>query len=139
MSDSAFVDTNVLVYARDSSEPKKQALAMDLLKELWETGGGRISTQVCSEYFVTVTQKLTPGLSKEEAWEDIEDLAAWNPAPVNMQVLREARQIQKRYDISWWDSLILSAALFTNCRCIYSEDLDSGSTYSGVKVINPFL
>lgn len=62
MSATVFVDTNVFVYARDASEPEKQAVAAQWVRELWTTQAGRTSVQVLSEYYATVTRKLKPGL-----------------------------------------------------------------------------
>jgi predicted nucleic acid-binding protein len=76
LSDNIFVDTNILLYSRDTSEPEKQAIATVMLTELWVMRNGRLSVQVLNEYFVNVTRKLDPGLSPEEAWDDIEALSA---------------------------------------------------------------
>ena len=62
MSDNVFVDTNILLYSRDASEPEKQAIASARLDDLWENRTGRLSVQVLNEYFVNVTRKLDPGL-----------------------------------------------------------------------------
>lgn len=74
-----FVDTNVLVYARDARDPRKQTAAAEWLAELWASRRGRISAQVLQEYYVTVTAKLDPGLSLEEAREDVIALRSWHP------------------------------------------------------------
>ncbi|MDA8411792.1 MAG: PIN domain-containing protein [Treponema sp.] len=138
MSDRVFVDTNIFVYARDSVDPVKQAAASEVLARLWRERSGRISTQVLSEYFVTVTQKLRPGLDRERAWSDVEALSAWDPAAIDQGTLRKAREIQIRYGLSWWDSLIVAAAWSTECGQIFSEDLGGGQTYLGLLVVNPF-
>jgi len=67
MSDRIFVDTNVLVYAYDRSEPEKQRRALEMLDRLAVTGAGMISTQILSEFFVAVTQKIAAPLSVDEA------------------------------------------------------------------------
>ena len=138
MSGNIFVDTNILVYSRDLSEPIKQAAALDRLTALWQTENGKISTQVCNEYYTTVTQKLNPGLSKDEAWQDIEALFAWEPLAVDKKVLVKAKECQLRYKLSWWDSLIISAAYYSNCSTILSEDLNNGQKYFDIAVENPF-
>jgi len=138
MTDNVFVDTNILLYARDGSETVKQKKAESVLKQLWETRSGRISTQVLNEYYVNVTQKLRPGLTKEEAWQDIEDLKSWNPVPIDMNLLQRGKDFQQQYSLSWWDSLILAAADKTACSKIYSEDLSHGQSYFGITVVNPF-
>lgn len=138
MSDNIFVDTNVLLYARDASEPEKQVLAAAHLDELWEKRTGRLSVQVLNEYFVNVTRKLDPGLSPEEAWDDIEALSAWKPLPLNMALLTRTFATQRRYQLSWWDSMIVAAAEAAGCTRILSEDFSDGTSYFGITVVNPF-
>lgn len=74
MSDRYFVDTNLLVYARDATLPDKQARAAQWLERLWELRAGRLSVQVLQEYYVTVTSKLALGLSAVEARDDVRAL-----------------------------------------------------------------
>jgi len=138
MSDNVFVDTNILLYSRDASEPEKQAVADARLDELWENHSGRISVQVLNEYFVNATRKLVPGLPPEEAWDDIEALSAWDPLPLDMPVLTRAFAVQRRYGLSWWDSLIVAGAEASACTRILSEDLADGASYFGIIVENPF-
>lgn len=138
MSDNIFVDTNILLYSRDASEPEKQAIASARLAELWENRSGRLSVQVLNEYFVNATRKLNPGLSPEEAWDDIESLSAWNPLPIDMTILTRCFAVQRRYQLSWWDSMIIAAAETAGCTRILSEDLSHGASYFGITVENPF-
>ena len=79
MSENSFVDTNVLVYSRDLSEPEKQPQALAWMNHLWSTRTGRTGFQVLQEFYVTVTQKLVPGLDQETAREDVRSLLAWGP------------------------------------------------------------
>jgi predicted nucleic acid-binding protein len=139
MSDRRFFDTNILVYSRDLSEPVKHEIAFDVVREAWEDRSGRISTQVLNEFYVTVTQKLDPGLSTDEAWIDINALAAWQPVAIDMECLRTARQVQLRHDTSWWDALIIAAAYLSESRILLSEDLNHGQVYMDIEVVNPFL
>lgn len=138
MTAKRFVDTNILLYARDASEVDKQPIAEALIRELWETRTGCVSVQVLNEYFVNVTQKLKPGLSRAEAWGDLEALHAWEPIPITYPLLVRSNRIQTRYDLSWWDSLIVAAAVDSNCNEILSEDLSSEQIYEGIPVVNPF-
>jgi len=138
MSDKVFVDTDILLDSRDVSEPEKQALASARLDELWENHTGRLSVQVLNEYFVNATRKLDPGLSPEEAWDDIEALSAWEPLPLDMPILSRAFAVQRRYGLSWWDSMIIAAAEASGCARILSEDLSDGASYFGITVENPF-
>lgn len=138
MSARRFVDTNILLYARDLSEPTKQPIAEALIRELWQSRTGRLSVQVLNEYFVNATQKLKPGLSKEEAWSDMEALAVWEPQAIDSKLLGSAFKMQSRYRLSWWDSLIVAAAMVEGCDAILSEDLAEGQLYEGILVVNPF-
>lgn len=138
MTDNIFVDTNILLYSRVASEPGKQAIAAAKLADLWETRAGRLSVQVLNEYFVNVTRKLDPGLSPEEAWDDIEALSAWDPLPIDMPILTRAFAVQRRYHLSWWDSMIVAAAEAAGCTRILSEDLSHDTSYFGITVENPF-
>jgi len=138
MSAPVFVDTNVLVYARDAGEPTKQSLAAAWLEHLWREQLGRTSAQVLSEYYVTVTRKLAPGLPREEAWDDVQSLMTWSPYPVDESLLERGREVERRYDLSWWDSLIVAAAQLQGCPLLLSEDLQDGGVYGSVKARSPF-
>ncbi len=68
MTVPVFVDTNILLYARDSREATKQKLAIDWLAFLWQEQTGRTSIQVLSEFYVNATRKLSPGMRPDLAW-----------------------------------------------------------------------
>ncbi len=133
-----FVDTNLLVYARDTSDPTKHARAAEWMRHLWETGDGRLSIQVLQEYYVTVTRKLRPGLSKDAARADVQDLSAWRPAAIDVESLEVAWSIEDRFGLSFWDSLIVAAAHVAGCEVILTEDLKHGMDLDGVRVVDPF-
>lgn len=138
MSDKVFVDTNVIVYSRDATEPVKQKQADNWLQHLWSNQSGRISFQVLNEYYVTVTNKLKPGLSQTEARDDIRNLMVWKPAVIEQVVTQSAWSIQDTYGYSWWDCLILAAALKQDCRYVLSEDIQHGQRIEGLEIISPF-
>jgi len=133
-----FVDTNVLVYVRDAGEPVKQRCAAAWLEYLWREQLGRTSIQVLSEYYVTVTRKLAPGLPQEDAWDDVQSLLTWSPHPVDESLLGRGRDIERRHELSWWDSLIIGAAQLQGCPLLLTEDLQDGGVYGSVKVRSPF-
>lgn len=141
MSDSVsvFVDTNVLVYARDSSEPEKQPLAAEWLAHLWRTRRGRLSMQVLHEYYVTVTHKLRPGLAPAVARADVADLVLWEPVRPNIEMLRSAWSLQDRFELALWDALIVAAAQSSGCSFLLTEDLQDGQDLGGVVVVDPFV
>lgn len=136
---TAFIDTNVLVYARDASELEKQPVARQWVDQLWETGKGRLSVQVLNEYYVTVTHKLKPGMSRGDAQADIRDLIRWNPLPIDATLLNRAWMVETRFGLQFWDALIVSAAQESGCSLLLTEDLQHGQDLDGVLVVNPFL
>ena len=139
MSVKCFVDTNILVYWRDSTEVEKQAKAEEWLRQLWSNKSGRISTQVLNEYYVTVTQKLKPGLSRESARNDIKALSVWNPLVMSTVLIESAWEIQDRYKYSWWDTLIISSALLLECDYLMTEDMQHEQKIGNLTIIDPFL
>ncbi|MEJ2170148.1 MAG: PIN domain-containing protein [Desulfobacterales bacterium] len=138
MTANVFVDTNVLVYSRDASEPQKQERAMAWMVHLWSNRAGKLSYQVLQEFYQTVTSKLQPGLDPKNARRDVRSLLAWQPILVNERVLENAWQVQDNFQISWWDALIVSAAQLADCRYLLTEDLQENQKFGNLKVINPF-
>jgi predicted nucleic acid-binding protein len=137
MTAPVFVDTNVLIYAVDLADPQKQRVAQSWLDELWKNKLGRLSFQVLQEFYVKVSQK---GLSTaHNARAEIRDLLTWKPIPVTADLLERSWKIQDRYQLSFWDSLIVAAAKSTFCRFLLTEDLQSGQDLDGLLVVNPFL
>jgi predicted nucleic acid-binding protein len=139
MTAKYFVDTTILVWARDSFDPKRHAIARAVMETLWKEGSGRISHQVLNEYYVVVTRKLNPGLSPDEARADIRDLLSWNPVAPDREMFEGAWTIQDRYGLSWWDSLIVSAARKTMSDFLLTEDLQHGMKIGDLTIRNPFL
>jgi predicted nucleic acid-binding protein len=138
MTGPYFVDTNILVYARDKGEADKGSRARDWLGFLWQAHQGRISVQVLQEYYQVVTRRLSPGLSREIARKDIRDLMAWQPAVANARLLENAWIAEERFQLSWWDALIVAAAQQLGCRYLLTEDLQAGQDLDRVTVLNPF-
>lgn len=133
-----FVDSNVLVYVRDASEPEKQKAAAEWMRALWEARTGRLSTQVLSEFYVTVTGKLDPGLERAEARADVRSLAAWHPLATDRSLIASAWEIEDRFGLSFWDALIVAAARRARCTHLLTEDLQDGQDLDGTLVIDPF-
>lgn len=138
MPDKFFVDSNVLVHRRDTSAGDKQARADAWLRLLWQDGSGRISVQVLEEFYTTVTRKLTPGLTPQEAIEEARDFFVWQPLALTADLLEAAWQCEQRYRLSFWDSLIAAAAQASGCRYLLTEDLQDGQRLGDLTVIDPF-
>ena len=134
-----FVDSNVLIYCYDSAAPGKQTRANLWMEYLWHSRRGRLSIQVLQEFYVNVTQKVKPGLDRARARQEIRDLTSWHAVVNNSLALLVAWDIQDRYGLSHWDSLIVAAAQETSCRFLLTEDLQHGQDFEGVVVVNPFL
>jgi predicted nucleic acid-binding protein len=134
-----FVDTNVFVYASASQEPLKQPLAAQWLEHLWKEQLGRTSMQVLNEYYWSVTRKIRPALPTDEAWDNVRDLLAWHPQPIDADVLLRAHEIERRFGLGWWDSLIVGAAQAQKCVILLTEDLQNEALYGGVTIRNPFV
>lgn len=138
MSELAFVDTNVFVYARDGRDAPRQQRAANWIAKLWQERCGRTSTQVLSEYYFTVTHKLTPRVALAEAWDDVRALLAWKPQSIDAAVLGRAREVEARWRLSWWDSMVVAAAQIQGCSLLLTEDLQDGALFGDVTVRSPF-
>ena len=134
-----FVDSNVLVYAFDSSAEAKHAAAQRLLAGLWKRETGCLSVQVLQEFFVTVTRKVPRPLSIDTAADRVRELAVWKVfAPTADDVL-VAIALQKKARLSFWDAMVIHAAAESGCDVLWTEDLNDGQVLRGVRIRNPFL
>jgi predicted nucleic acid-binding protein len=134
-----FCDTNVLVYAYDVTAGSKRETALALIGRLWEEGSGANSVQVLQELFVTLTRKVTPLLAHAEARAVVADFAAWQVFQPGPRDVLAAVDAVTRWQISFWDAMVLTAARGANCDVVWSEDLNDGQDYDGVVVRNPFI
>ena len=137
--DKVFLDTNILVYAHDVSAGDKHAIALRIMEDLWNSGFGVLSTQVLQEFFATATKKIPKPLSVLEAKKIIRVLLKWDVVVNDGESLLEAIEIHLRYKYSFWDAMIIEAALRGNASLLLSEDLSDGQIINGVTIKNPFL
>ncbi len=133
MTAPVFVDTNVLIYAIDDGNLKKQVAARRWRDELWKSRRGRISFQVLQEFYAKVSRRWPAARGQTVA--EIRNLLAWRPVAI---ILEDAWKIEERYLLSFWDSLIVSAAKAASCRYLLTEDLQADQELDGVVVVNPF-
>lgn len=135
----ALVDTSVLVYAYDRSEPEKQARALQVLDRLAVSGAGALSTQVLSEFFVAVTRKLPAPLTLDEAYERVVGhLQSWTILDLTAMVVLEAVRGVREYQFSFWDAQIWASARLNQVEIVFSEDFGPGAVVEGVRFVNPF-
>lgn len=137
MSDRYFVDTNVLMYAHDASAGEKHARAKALLEKLWRDRTGVVSTQVLQELVVNLRKKAGRPLDAKATRDVVADYLTWQVVVNSGESILEALELEERYQISFWDALIVQAAQASGAEILYSEDLSDGQVYGAVRVINP--
>jgi predicted nucleic acid-binding protein len=140
MTGCKFIDTNILLYANDKSAGIKQTKAANLLRELWENQQGTLSTQVLQEFFYNATRKLSLPLNVPVARSIVEAYSVWLKAPITDATILGAIDLHASLGFSFWDSLILKAALDMGCDTLYSEDMQHGQVIDNrLTIVNPFI
>jgi len=139
MTVKTFVDTNILVYAYDRGAGDRHEKALSLIEQLWQKGNGTLSTQVLQEFYVNVRRKAQQPVTAEQARSLISDYLAWDPIINDGAAMLEAIDLEKRYQLSFWDSLIIAAAQKGGASIICSEDFNHGQKFGSVEVLNPFI
>jgi predicted nucleic acid-binding protein len=136
--DKIFVDTNILIYAYDISAGVKHVTAVRILSELWESGRGVLSTQVLQEFFVSVTRKIPNPINEQHAINIVRDFLRWEIVVNDGDSILEAASLVSRYRFSFWDCLIIQAALKSGCNILLSEDLSDSQVIESLQIRNPF-
>ncbi len=139
MSDRYFVDTNILMYAHDAAAGEKHARAKALVEELWRDRTGVVSTQVLQELSVNLRKKVRRSLDAKATRDIVADYLTWQVIVNGGESILEAIDLETRYQISFWDALVVQAAQSSGAEVLYSEDLSSGQRYGSVQVVNPLL
>lgn len=140
MTDSILVDTNVIVYVYDRSEPRKQQQAIRVLNSLRASDSGVLAPQVLAEFFVTVTRKLAAPLGIADAIVRLENLSqSWRIAEYGVPVVLEAARGVRDYQFNFWDAQIWAVARLNQIDVVFSEDFNTGSVIEGVRFVNPFV
>ncbi len=137
MSDKYFVDTNILMYAHDTSAGDKHERAKALVEELWRDRAGVVSTQVLQELAVNLRRKAGNPLDAKATRDIVADYLTWQVVVNGGDSILEALELETRHQISFWDALVIQAAQSSGTRVLYSEDLSDGQLYGPVRVINP--
>ena len=134
MRADSFLDTNILLYAASGKE--HESAKRLVARELLEREGVGFSVQVLAEFYVNATSKLK--LPEDQILRVLDQLTKYPVLPLDESIFWSALESRRRYGISYWDSSILAAAIQLGCGTVYSEDLNHGQVYAGVKVVNPF-
>ena len=133
-----FFDTNVLVYLFDRDAQRKQQRARELLRQHAASGQVLLSTQVLQEFYVAVTRKLARPLEEGSALDAVRHLATLPVVQVDNQLVLAAAARSHRMKLSFWDALIVQAAIEGGATGLFSEDLQHGQRIDGLDVENPF-
>ncbi len=133
-----FFDTNVLVYAFDKGAPEKRAIALDLIEQHLVEGEGAISVQVLREFY-SVVRRGPQSLSDEDAAAAVTRLAGFYPLREDVNMVLDAVRRHQEMSLSFWDALIVEAALKAGADRLFTEDLQHGQIIEGMRVENPFL
>ena len=137
MSAPEFLDSNVLVYAYDITDSRKQAMAQDLIRKAL-SGEVVISSQVLAEFAATLLHKLSPAARPEDVIALLDTFAPIKVIQPDEGMVRRAVEARSTYGVHFYDGMIVAAAERARCERIWSEDLNAGQKYFGVEVRNPF-
>lgn len=136
MNVRSFVDTNVLAYTDDQDSPDKQQAALALIESGLRTRNAVISTQILQEYFVAATRKL--GVSPVIARRKVELFACFELVQVRLDMIVAAIDLHRLHGFSFWDALVVRAAIESGCLRLLSEDMQHGQRIDGVEIVDPF-
>jgi predicted nucleic acid-binding protein len=135
-----FLDSNVLVYLVDAGNPEKQATSRRLVQDALRSGQGQISFQVVQETLNTITRKFRTTVTPLDARQLMNEVLVplWRIMPTQ-RLYEQTLDLQTRYGYTFYDSLIVAAALAAGCTRLLSEDMQNGQRIEGLTIINPFL
>lgn len=139
MSAKYFIDTNVFVYSFDDRQPAKKESSMALIQEGLKTGMGIISTQVIQEFLNVATLKFVVPIKPEDSKAYLR--LVLNPlcqVYPNLSLYETCLDLQTETRYSFYDSLIIAAAIQGGCDLLYSEDLQDGQEIHGTMIVNPY-
>lgn len=134
-----FIDTNVWVYRLDQREPEKSRRTSEWLREVAGEHHIVLSTQVLIELRSVLTRKLKPPMSHEDTRLALNALACFEVMATDTSVLLDAHELAHNEQLSWFDALIVEAAIRSGCDKLFSENLSHGRKFGNLTVCNPFL
>ena len=137
MASRSFIDTNVLVYAEASDEPAKQQAALALLRQLYESASGVLSTQVLQEYCNVALKKLKLPPAHIRAQLDLYE--QFEIVQITPALIRAGLDLHQTRSVSFYDAIVLASAETAGCSALFSEDFNTGEMVGSVRIINPFL
>ena len=138
MSDRSLADTNVLVYAHDVEAGERHEVAAGLVAAFWESGSDATSTQVLQEFYVNATRKIPKPVPRAVARQIVRTYAVWQTEIVGPAEIERASELEEQHQMSFWDALIVAAAVKAGATRVLSEDMSAGRSIAGVVIENPF-
>ena len=132
----SFIDTNILIYAEASDEPAKRQAALALLKQLYESASGVLSTQVLQEYCNVALKKLKLPAAHIRAQLNLYE--QFEVVQITPALIRAGLDLHQTRSISFYDAIVLASAQTAGCSDLFSEDFNAGEMFDGVRIINPF-
>lgn len=133
-----FLDTNILVYAWDAKDQRKQSIARGLVRRAL-VGEGVVSQQVLGEFAAVLLHRMKPAAPASDVLQALDSLANIRLVPSGAGVVRRAVEAVTSFGIHFYDGLVVASAERGGCATLYSEDLNHGQSYFGVELVNPFL
>jgi predicted nucleic acid-binding protein len=139
MNGSFFLDTNIFVYAFDQTARQKSLRANELIRSAVGSRRGMVSYQVVQEFFSVALRRFSHPMNAADAEQYLATvfkplLAVYS----SIALYSEALRLSTKHRLSWYDSLIVAAALEGKCRVLYSEDFQHGQRFGDLQVLNPF-
>ncbi|MBT4638753.1 MAG: PIN domain-containing protein [Deltaproteobacteria bacterium] len=140
MKDKYFLDTNIFVYSFDPNEKIKNSIARDLIQNALKEQVGCISSQVIQEFLNVSTKKFNPPLAIEDSLKYLNTvLAPLCEIYTSVDLYRKTIETSERWKYSFYDSMVITAAIQTNCSILYSEDMQHDQNIQSLTIVNPFL
>ena len=135
---TSFFDTNILIYSVDTNETGKYGPAADLVEKHLVRENGAISVQVLREFY-SVSRKMRNPLSDEQARRMVDYFATFRTLSEDVAMVLGAARRTGELSISFWDALIVEAALRSGADRLFTEELQHGQVIEGMRVENPLL
>jgi predicted nucleic acid-binding protein len=133
-----FVDTNVLLYAVDDTDLGKQQLARQWLAACWRRRCGRLSTQVLNEFYANARKRFSSAISAGDARAEVRRYQVWKPWIIDQATIDTAWAAESRYQLNYWDALMVAAAQHMGCTVLLTEDLQHDQRIDALRIVNPF-
>jgi predicted nucleic acid-binding protein len=134
-----FVDTNLWVYPFDGREPDKSRYIRQWLREVAEEHQIVVSAHVLIEFRSVLTRKLKPPIPHEEMRLAMSALTSFEVVTTDTALVLDAQELARNEQLSWFDALIVEAAIRSGCEQLFSDDLSQGRKFAELTICNPFL